>query len=97
MRTIRELRWRDDRVEHIARHEVVAEEVEEVVFEDREALLEKAGSAKRDPAQMVYVLLGRTAAGRYLMVVLIHEGGGVAMPVTARDMNEAERRRYAKK
>ncbi len=96
MRTIRELRWRDDRVEHIARHEVVPEEVEEAVLEDRGALLEKAGPAKRDPAQTVYVLLGRTGAGRYLMVVLIHEGEGVAMPVTARDMNEAERRRYSR-
>lgn len=67
---------RDDRVEHVGRHEVVPEEVEEAVFEDRGALLEKAGPARRDPAQTVYVLLGRTAAGRYLMVVLIHEGGG---------------------
>ncbi len=96
MRKIWELRWRDDRVEHIARHEIVPEEVEEAVFEDRGALLEKAGPAKRDLAQTVYVLLGRTGAGRYLMVVVIHEGGGVAMPVTARDMNEAERRRYSR-
>ncbi len=94
--TIRELRWRDDRVEHIARHEVVPEEVEEAVFEDRGALLENAGPAKRDPARTVYVLLGRTGAGRYLMVVLIHEGGGVAMPITARDMSQAERRRYSR-
>ena len=83
-------------MEHIARHEVLPEEVEEAVFEDRSALLEKAGPAKRDAAQTVYVLLGRTGAGRYLMVVLIHEGGGVAMPVTARDMNRAERGRYSR-
>lgn len=91
---IRELRWRDDRVEHIARHDVVPAEVEAAVLYDREVLLERAGLARRDPSQAVYVVLGRTEAGRYLMVVLIHEGGGVAMPVTARDMDAKERRRY---
>ena len=89
------MRWRDDRVEHIVRHEVAPEEVDEAVF-DREAVLEKAGPARRDPSQIAYVSLGRTRAGRYLMVVLIHEGGGVGFPITARDMNRAERRRYSR-
>ncbi len=64
MRKIRELRWRDDRVEHIARHDVVPAEVEAAVLYDREVLLERAGLAKRDPSQTVYVVLGRTEAGR---------------------------------
>lgn len=64
-------------------------------MDDRKALLEKVGPAKRDPSQIVYVSLGRTLAGRYLMVVLIDEGRGVGFPVTARDMNQAERRRYS--
>jgi uncharacterized DUF497 family protein len=92
---IEELRWRDDRLEHIARHEVAPSEVEEAVF-DREAFLEKVGPARRNIPQTAYVSLGRTRAGRYLMVVLIHEGGGVGFPVTARDMNRAERRRYSR-
>jgi uncharacterized DUF497 family protein len=92
---IERLRWRD-RVEHIAKHEVMPAEVEEVVLDDREALLEKAGPAKKDPSQTVYVLLGRTQAGRYLMVLLIDEGRGVGFPITARDMNQAERRRYSR-
>lgn len=90
------LRWRDDRVDHIARHGIVPAEVEEVVLDDRDALLEKAGSAKRNPSQTVYVVLGRTQAGRYLMSVLIDEGEGVVFPVTTRDMNQAERRRYSR-
>lgn len=95
MARIGELRWRDDRVEHVAEHEVVPAEVEEVVLDDRTALWEGAGPAKGDPSEAVYVVLGRTGVGRYLMVVLIDEGGGVALPVTARDMNRAERRRYS--
>ncbi len=59
-------------------------------------MLEKVGPAKRDPSQTVYVLLGRTRIGRYLMVVLIDEGRGVGFPVTARDMNQAEPRRYSR-
>lgn len=96
MRRIEEVRWREDRVEHIAMHSIVPAEVEETVLDDREAVLEKAGPAKRDPSQVVYVLLGRTQAGRYLMIVLIYEGRGVGFPVTARDMNQAERRRYSR-
>lgn len=90
------MRWRDDRVEHIRRHGVVPAEVEEAVLDDRKALLERAGPARRDPSQTVYVSLGCTQAGRYLTVVLIDEGRGVGFPVTARDMTQAERRRYSK-
>lgn len=32
---IKELYWRRDRIEHIARHKVTVAEVEEAVFEDR--------------------------------------------------------------
>ena len=96
MKRIVGLRWRDDRVDHVGRHDIVLAEVEEAVLDDRKALLEKAGPARRDPSQTVYVSLGRTLAGRYLMVVLIDEGGGLGFPVTARDMNGAERRRYSR-
>lgn len=93
---VRSLRWREDREEHIARHKVTPAEVEEAVFYDGEFLMQRAGPAERNPAQTVYTLLGRTDAGRYLMVVLIYEGAGVAMPVTARDMTRSERRRYSR-
>ena len=96
MGRIEELRWRDDRVEHIAQHEIGPAEVEEAVLDDRKALLEKVGLARRDPSQPVYILLGRTRAGRYLAVVPIGEERGVGFPVTARNMNQAERRRYSR-
>ena len=96
MKSIRDLRWQDDRAGHIARHQVVPTEVEEAVLGDQRALLERAGAARRDPSQTVYVVLGRTAAGRYLAVALIDEGRGVGFPLTARDMNRVERRRYSR-
>lgn len=91
---IRSLDWRPDRVEHIARHGVDPDEVEEAVFDDPRGLLLKMGPAERNPDETVYRHLGRTEAGRYLLVALLYVGQGEALPLTARDMNDAEKRRY---
>ncbi len=45
----------------------------------------------------LYVALGRTDAGRYLVVFFIMKMSKEALIVTARDMTEKERRRYEKK
>jgi len=45
----------------------------------------------------LYVALGRTDAGRYLVVFFIMKTSKEALIVTARDMTEKERRRYEKK
>lgn len=86
--------WRDDREEHVARHGVSVEEVEEAVFGDRESLFLRQGPARRNPEETVYQHLGRTEAGRYLFTAFIYVGGGGGLPLTARDMDDAERRRY---
>ena len=97
MRRIQRLFWRPDRVEHILeRHEVTPEEVEEAVFGDSRGLLLKVGPAEKDPEETVYRYLGRTSAGRHLFVALIYLGRGEALPLTARDMDGAERRRYSR-
>ena len=57
----------------------------------------RVGPAERDPAETTYRYFGRTEAGRHLMVVLIYLSGGVAMPVTARDMTPRERRTFYEK
>lgn len=94
LRRIRELYWRPDRVEHIARHDVTPEEVEEAVFADRRGLLLRVGPAERGPDETVYWFLGRTSGGWDLLVALLYIEDGIAMPLTARDMDESERRRY---
>ena len=45
----------------------------------------------------VYAALGRTEAGRYLIVFFISKGDGQVLPLSARDMSEAERRRHGRK
>ena len=40
---------------------------------------------------------GRTDAGRYLMVYFIWKSDARALPISARDMTDKEKRRYGKK
>jgi hypothetical protein len=44
-----------------------------------------------------YLVLGRTAAGRYLLVVLGRRAKGRARVITARDMDARERALYRRK
>ena len=76
--------WDDTNVKHIARHQVALKEVEEA-FEGKR-MIAKAWAGR-------YILLGRSAAGRYLFAVFIVRSG-VARAITARDMAQAEKRRY---
>lgn len=91
---IRDLYWRLDRIEHIARHALTPEEVDEAVFGDPGGLVVRVGPAERNPDETLYRYFGRTEPGRHLLVVLLYLGRGIAMPVTARDMTPRERRRF---
>jgi uncharacterized DUF497 family protein len=42
----------------------------------------------------VYVAYGQTDAGRYLSIFFIRKHGTAALPISARDMTQAERRYY---
>jgi len=87
---IDEIIWPEDRIEHIARHGVRPEEVEEVCF-GRVVLVQRAKASGKNP---VYYVLGETAAGRHLFCVVIEFPGGRGFPVTARPMTEKEKRRF---
>ena len=88
---IDEFIWPEDRIEHIARHGVTPEEVEEVCF--GKALVRRPKSDGESP---VYYILGQTVAGRYLFCVVIRFPDGNGYPVTAREMTAKEKRRYSK-
>jgi len=89
---IERLIWPKDRIEHIARHDVTREEVEQVCFGEPWVLRGK--SHGRNP---VYYVLGQTEAGRHLFCVVIGFPDGNGYPVTARDMTVKEKRRYRKR
>ncbi len=63
---IYELLWPRDRIDHIARHAVTPDEVEQVCF--GQPLVQRAKSHGENP---VYFVLGQTDAGRYLLSVVI--------------------------
>lgn len=90
--TINEFIWPEERIEHIALHDVTPEEVEEACF--GKPLVLRARSEGENP---VYYVLGKTGAGRYLFCVVIQFPDGKGYPVTARDMTINEKRRYRRK
>ena len=87
--------WKDQFVEKLAqKHQVSIDEVEEVFRnKPRFSFIAKGKVASED----VYWALGQTDAGRYLTIFFIYKGDGIAMPISARDMNAKERKRYGKK
>ena len=81
--------WNDESEEHIAGHNVLPHEVEEVVY--THPRLKKRG---RDDTTLFY---GQSNAGRYLFIVTDEALDGGMYIVTARDMTNAERREFLKK
>jgi hypothetical protein len=81
--------WDEENVEHIAKHQASPAEVEEVCFGTEKVVLraERAGR---------YVILGRTEAGRYLIVVVTTLHKGRARVITAREMSDKEHRGFKK-
>ena len=86
---IHELLWPQDRINHIRRHNVSPDEVEEVCF--GHSFVRRAKSQGENP---VYYVSGQTNGGRYLFCVVIRFSDGKGYPVTARPMTNKERRRY---
>lgn len=86
---IRDLIWPEDRIQHVARHGVTPEEVEQVCF--GKSFVRRAKSEGENP---VYYVLGQTHAGRFLFCVVIRFPDGNGYPVTARPMTQKEKRRF---
>jgi uncharacterized DUF497 family protein len=85
MLVVRRLRWDAWNVEHIARHRVLPEEVEEVCHGPYVASETYGGRLR---------VIGPTSGGRMLTVILAPEGRGMFYPVTARPTSRQERRLY---
>jgi len=80
--------WDDENVLHIERHQFSAEEVEEVF---------DGGYKVRRTRQGLYIALGETIDGRLAFVVFRRLSEGVIRVITARDMENSERRLYRRK
>jgi uncharacterized DUF497 family protein len=87
--------WLPDILEKLAvKHHVIQDEVEEVFFNRPRYRLVESGHR---PGEDVYAASGQTDVGRYLIVFFIHKPANTALILSARDMDEKERRRYERK
>ena len=85
MRTITSIKWKAECIEHVSRHAVRPEEVEEVCFNEDESPLIRSGR------ENLYYVLGKTYSGRFLFVVVRFIRQGEVKVITARNMNNWEK------
>ncbi len=91
---ITEVIWKDQFVEKLAqKHGVSVAEAEETLRATPHIRKVSKGKVK---GENVYAAYGQTAAGRYLVVIYIRKPKGVLLPISARDMDDAERKYYEK-
>lgn len=89
---IESLIWLDEIINKLAeKHGVSRKDVREAFSNEPHFRLVEKGHR---PGENVYALMGKTDAGRYLIVFFVYKRGQQALIISARDMTRAERRRY---
>lgn len=86
--------WLEEIVEKLeAKHRVIPEEVEQVLSRQPRIRRMNRGHYRGED---VYRALGQTDAGRYLVIFFIHKMTNEVLILSARDMDDKERRSYAR-
>ena len=85
-----DFRWNEWNEEHIGRHEVDAEEAENVV------------ASARSPYPLVqgddrYLVWGQTTAGRFLQIVFVIDPDDTIFVIHARELTEREKKRFRRR
>ena len=89
---LRGIIWLEEIVEKLAwKHHIQHEEVAEAL---RDKPLFRLIEKGHRPNEHVYSASGQTQAGRYVIVFFVYKANHKALIVSARDMSNAERRRY---
>jgi uncharacterized DUF497 family protein len=87
--------WLEEIVGKItSKHHVTPKEVREIFQSATHFRYVEKGHRS---AENVFAVLGKTEAGRFLIVFFIYKKGNQALILPARDMTDAERKRYEKK
>ncbi len=88
--------WLDEFVEKLAvKHGVLQDEVEQLFVNTPHIRFISKGRKSRD--ENVYAAYGQTEDSRYLSVFFIYKKGNFALIISARDMDNKERKRYGRK
>lgn len=87
--------WPQDIVEKcIQKHSIYEPEVESVFFGKPRFYFREKGDVEGED---LYQCLGQTDDGRYVTIYFIEKKTGEALIISARDMTQKEKKRYAKK
>lgn len=87
--------WLEQYVEKLAwKHDVTPEEVEAIFFARPTYRLVEKGHIH---GENMYSAMGQTEEGRYVIAFFIHKQDGRALIISARSMDEAEKKRYGRK
>ena len=87
MKKYHDLVWDASNVEHISRHNVSPDEVEQAVFGP-------SCHIRRGKGEGIYYAFGLAEGGRHLFIVMRDLPGGVGRVISARDMSHKERKLY---
>ena len=89
---VTEVIWLRQFAEKIERkHSVSRDEVEQVFLNRPRIQFAERGDVQNED---LYRAIGRTDAGRYLIVFFIRKQGGRALAISARDTTKQERKHY---
>jgi uncharacterized protein len=92
---ITDLVWLEQYVEKLAwKHDVTPEEVEAMFFAKPTYRFVEKGQVE---GENMYSAMGQTDEGRYIIAFFIYKLGGRALIISARSMDEAEKKRYGRK
>ena len=87
--------WLEQYTEKLAqKHDVTPEEVEEMFYGSPRYRFVEKGHVE---SEHLYTAMGRTEAGRYVIAFFIHKIDGRALIISARTMDNAEKKRYGRK
>lgn len=91
---ITDIIWKDRYVEKLAgKHRITVVEAEEALLSRPVVRRIAKGHVQRED---VYAAMAQISGGRYLIIFFISKKHGMALPISARDMDPSERKYYAK-
>jgi|SRR3989344_3919495 len=90
---VKEFEWDEANIEHIAKHNVIPREAEEVFFDKNNALNE---DIKHSTTEVRFLIIGKTKKGRLLYQVFTIRGGKMSKAllrirvISSRNINKKE-------
>jgi uncharacterized protein len=91
MRAVSSIKWSEESIEHIARHGIKPEEVEEIFFNEDDAPFIRSGR------ENLHYVFGKTYSGRFIFTVVRFARPGEVRVITARDMNTWEKNYFRRR